>query len=135
MLDERFPQMDAGDEMSETLTQVFNLKALEGEPLKAWIFRATVMFDRCSRKCQATFPEEAKGWLILHRSCLNEEQKAVVLARSGGVMKRETVGKAMRSCYPELTARKKMMFGACLIQHDLPLSEEPEDDPLFQEVE
>ena len=135
LLDERFPQKDASDEMSETLTQVFNLKALEGESLKVWISRATVLFDRCSRKCQVTFPEEAKGWLILHRSGLNEEQKAVVLARSGGVMKRETVGKAMRSCYPELTAPKKKMFGAGLIQHDLPLSEEPEDDPLFQEVE
>ena len=61
LLDERFPQKDASDEMSETLTQVFNLKAAEGESLKVWISRATELFDRCSRKCQVTFPEEAKG--------------------------------------------------------------------------
>ena len=135
LLDERFPQKDASDEMSETLTQVFNLKAAEGESLKVWISRATELFDRCSRKCQVTFPEEAKGWILLHRSGLNDEQKAVILARSGGVMKRETVGKAMRSCYPEFTAPKRKMFGAGLIEHDPPMSEEHEDDPLFQEVE
>ena len=100
LLDDRFPQKETLDEMSEVLTEVFSLKANDGETLKVWISRATECFDRCSRKCDVAFPEEAKGWLILHRSGLSEEQKAIVLARSGGAMKREAVGRAMRSCYP-----------------------------------
>eukprot|EP00435_Cladocopium_sp_Y103_P029595 s2144_g7.t1 len=136
LLDERFPQKDASDEMSETLTQIFNLKAMEGESLKVWISRATEMFDRCKRKCQVTFPEEAKGWLILHRSGLNEEQKAVILARSGGDMKREALGKAMRSCYTEFTAPKRKPFGAGMVDADeRPSMDDDEDDPLVQEVE
>ena len=67
LLDDRFPQKETLDEMSEVLTEVFSLKANDGETLKVWISRATECFDRCSRKCDVAFPEEAKGWLILHR--------------------------------------------------------------------
>eukprot|EP00435_Cladocopium_sp_Y103_P031858 s655_g8.t1 len=135
LLDERFPQKEASDEMSEALTEVFNLKALEGETLKVWISRATEMFDRCKRKCQVSFPEEAKGWLILHRSGLNDEQKAVIMARSGGVMKRETIGKAMRSCYPEYVVSKRKTMGVAVVDPDEPPPEDFEQDPVFQEVE
>ena len=135
LLDERFPQKEASDEMSEVLTEVFNLKALEGETLKVWISRATEMFDRCKRKCQVSFPEEAKGWLILHRSGLNDEQKAVIMARSGGVMKRETIGKAMRSCYPEYVVSKRKTMGVAVVDPDEPPPEDFEQDPVFQEVE
>ncbi|CAK9117483.1 unnamed protein product, partial [Durusdinium trenchii] len=106
------------DEMSETLTEIFNLKIHEGESLKAWISRASEMFDRCLRKTNVSFPEEAKGWLILHRSGLSNEQKAVCLARSLGVLKREEVGKAMRSCYPEYVGSKKSHSGAAVVETD-----------------
>ena len=65
LLDQRFPQKEVTDEMSEVLTEIFNLRAAEGETLKAWISRATELFDRCARKTNVTFPEEARGWLIL----------------------------------------------------------------------
>ena len=65
LLDARFPQKEMSDEMSETLTEIFNLKIHEGESLKAWISRASEMFDRCLRKTNVSFLEEAKGWLIL----------------------------------------------------------------------
>ena len=107
LLDARFPQKDNTDEMAETLSAVFALKAHDGETLKAWISRASELFDKCQRKCSVTFPEEARGWLILRRSGLSDEQQAVVLARSLGVLKREEVSKAMRSCYPEFTAPRK----------------------------
>lgn len=97
LLDQRFPQRDQSDEMSEVLTEVFQLKAQEGESLKAWVSRATELFYRVQRKVNVSFPEEARGWLILHRAGLTEEQKAVVLSRSLGVLKREEIGKAMRS--------------------------------------
>ena len=117
-LDRRFPQKDASDEMSEALTEIFNVRAQDGESLKTWISRATELFDKCERKTNVAFPEEARGWIILHRSGLNEEQKAVVLARSLGILKREEVGRAMRSCYPEFVVKKKHI-GAGLVEGDV----------------
>ena len=55
------------------------------------------------------FPEESQGWVLLHRSGFTEEQKAVILARSLGDLKREEIAKAIRSCYPEYTVKKKTM--------------------------
>ena len=93
--------------MSEVLTEIFSLRAAEGEGVKAWISRATEMFDKCRRKVSVSFPEEAQGWLILHRSGMNEEQKAVCLARSLGDLKHESIGRAMRPVYPEFTCAKR----------------------------
>lgn len=109
--------------MSEVLTEIFSLRATPGETLKAWISRASELFDRCQRKVSVSFPEEARGWLILHRSGLSEEQKAVCLARSQGVLKREDIGKAMRSCYPDYTAKASKMAHVSLVETD-----HPEDD-------
>ena len=103
-LDERFPQRDQSDEMSEVLMEIFSLRAAEGEGGKAWISRATEMFDKCRRKVSVSFPEEAQGWLILHLSGMNEEQKA---ARSLGDLKHESIGRAMCSVYPEFTCAKR----------------------------
>ena len=136
LLDARFPQKEASDEMSESLTEVFNLRAHDGESLKVWISRATESFDRCSRKCQVTFPEEAKGWMILHRSGLNEEQKAVVLARSAGAMKRESIGKAMRSCYTGVcSVPNGRPLGAGMVEPEDPAAGDLDDDPVVEEVE
>jgi len=135
LLDDRFPQKDSSDEMSETLTTVFGLRATEGESLKVWISRAGEMFDRCKRKCQVDFPDEARGWLILNRSGLSDEQRAVVLARSGGSLKRDAIGRAMRSCYPDFTVPKRKSFGLSLVEaeEDLDTIEE-DDDTLSHEV-
>ena len=135
LLDARFPQKEATDEMSEVLTTIFNLKAAEGETLKVWISRASELFDRCKRKCEVSFPEEAKGWIILHRSGLNEEQKAVVLARSLGVMKRETIAASMRSCYPEFVMTKRKPMGISLVETEEPTIDDIDQDPVFAEVE
>ena len=116
LLDQRFPQKDNTDEMAETLSAVFSLKAAEGESLKTWVSRASEMFDRCQRKCSVSFPEEARGWVILRRSGLTEEQQAVVLARSLGVLKREEVSRAMRSCYPDFTAPRRRAAGAGMVE-------------------
>ena len=100
-----------------------------------WIARATECFDRCSRKCNVAFPEEAAGWLILHRPGLTEEQKAVVLARSGGAMKSEDVGRAMRSCYPEYVVSKRKLVGAGLIESEPMDNDEPDGGSVLHEVE
>ena len=119
LLDQRFPEnpeKDASDEMSEVLTEVFALRATEGESLKAWIARATELFDKCQRKVSVNFPEEARGWMILHRSGLTDEQKAVILARSLGVLKRDEIGRAMRSHYPDFIVGKRRAAAVSLLE-------------------
>lgn len=82
LLSRRFPEKDASDEMWENLTDIINLRANEGESLKAWISRACEAFDKLQRTTNVSFTEEARGWVILHRSGLTSEQQAAVLARS-----------------------------------------------------
>ena len=140
LLDRRFPQKEASDELSENLTRIFELRAHEGESLKSWVSRASEAFDNLQRKTNVSFPEEARGWLILHRSGLNAEQVAVVLARSLGVLKREEVGKAMRSCYPNFSAPKRRVASAALVSEETLLADMLEDDengqePSFEDVE
>ena len=137
LLDRRFPQKDTSDEMSEVLTSVFNLRAQEGETLKVWISRSGELFDRCQRKCKVNFPDEARGWLTLNRSGLNEEQKAVILARSGGDLRKDEIGRAMRSCYPDYVVPKRKSFGAGLVEasDETAAQEEDDADSVFQEVE
>ena len=135
LLDQRFPQKDQSDEMSEILTEVFQLRAHEGETLKAWVSRATELFDRVHRKVNVSFPEEARGWLILHRAGLTEEQKAVILSRSLGVLKREEIGRAMRSCYPELVVGKKRTSPAVALVEEEAAPEWDDADSTIAEME
>ena len=141
LLDQRFPQKDNTDEMAEVLSAVFSLKAAEGESLKTWVSRASELFDRCQRKCNVSFPEEARGWIVLRRSGLSEEQQAVVLARSLGVLKREEVSRAMRSCYPDFTAPRKRALGAGMVEDEVfieasgDLNESWDEGETFEDVE
>ena len=140
LLDKRFPQKEATDELSENLTSIFGMKAADGEGLKAWISRASEAFDRLQRKTGVSFPDEARGWLILNRSGLSSEQQAVVLARSLGIVKREDIGRAMRSCYPEFTCRKKVQGAAAVTEESFMMEEDDtilgdEEDPQFADVE
>lgn len=134
-LDQRFPQKDASDEMSEVLQAIFSMQAAEGENLKTWISRATELFDRCQRKVNVNFPEEARGWLILHRSGLLSEQKAVILARSLGSLKREDIGRSMRSVYPGYVVSKRRAAGVSLIEDATSVADDnidPEDEELLE---
>ena len=141
LLDRGFPQKEATDELSENLTAIFGLKATDGEGLKQWISRASEAFDKLQRKTGVNFPEEARGWLILNRSGLSTEQQAVVLARSLGVLKREEeIGKAMRSCYPEFSCKRRAQGVAAVVDEAMLLDDETgehfEDaDSAFADVE
>ena len=55
LLYRRFPDKKASDEMSENLTDIFNLRAQEGESLKGWISRASEASDKLNRKTTWTF--------------------------------------------------------------------------------
>ena len=116
LLDARFPKLEVVDELAETLNEVFTLRAKEGETMKQWTARATELFDRCSRKTSVSFPEEARGWILLNRSMLSDEQRAVVVSRSRGDLKRESIASALRSCYPDLVIRRR---GAALVEEAL----------------
>lgn len=129
ILDRRFPQKEASDELRENLTKIFELRAEEGESLKAWVGRASEVFDNHQRKTNVAFPEEAQGRLILHRSGLNPEQVAAALARSLGVLKREEIGKALRSCYASFSApKRRFASGAALVSGKTLLVENLETD-------
>ena len=102
ILDRRFPEKDKTDELGEMMHEIFSLKTQSGETVKGWIGRASEVFERLKRKTNVDFPEEARGWLILNRCGLTEEQRAIVLARAGGKLTRTEIGTALRSCYPDL---------------------------------
>ena len=78
LLDARFPERDQTDELAEVLNEVFSMRATENEILRAWVSRATDLFDRCERKGGVKFPEEARGFVLVKWSGLTEEQQAVV---------------------------------------------------------
>ena len=78
LLDARFPERDQTDELAEVLNEVFSMRATENKILRAWVSRATDLFDRCERKGGVKFPEEARGFVLVKWSGLTEEQQAVV---------------------------------------------------------
>eukprot|EP00435_Cladocopium_sp_Y103_P073746 s182_g45.t1 len=124
ILDSRFPKLETVDELGEIMTEVFSLRAREGESMKQWTARASELFDRMNRKTGVSFPEEARGWILLNRAMLTNEQRAVVVSRARGDLKRESIASALRSCYPDLLVSKK---GAALVEETLAVQGVPED--------
>ena len=118
LLDTRWPERDRTDEIGEHITEVFHLRAKEGEMLRTWCARSRECFDRCQRKTGVSFPEEAKGWILLHCGGMSEEQRAVVLARTDGVLKFDTLSQAMRSCFPEFVVPKKRSQAAHYVENE-----------------
>eukprot|EP00435_Cladocopium_sp_Y103_P073897 s9_g45.t1 len=135
LLDQRFPQKEQIDELGEILGEVFTLKVKDGETMKMWAARSQELFEKCARKTGVKFPDEARGWLMLHRAGLSEEQKAVVIARAGGDLNREKISTALRSCYPDFVARRK---GAAVVDEVFPVEDHDDFPPLdseFQDVQ
>eukprot|EP00435_Cladocopium_sp_Y103_P019567 s2754_g4.t1 len=100
-----------------------------------WAARSQELFERCKRKTGVDFPDQARGWLMLHRAGLSEEQKAVVIARATGDLTRESISAALRSCYPDFVAKKK---GVASVEEVFPVEdiEQPGDSLAedFQDV-
>ena len=117
LLDKRWPERDRTDEIGEHITEVFMLKSKEGELLRTWCARSRECFDRCQRKTGVVFPDEAKGWILLHCSGMSEEQRAVVLARTDGVLKFDVLAQAMRSCFPEFVVPKRRSTAAHYVEN------------------
>lgn len=141
LLDKRWPEKDRQDQIGENVSEVFGLRAREGESLRPWCARAQEVFDRCARKSGVTFPPEAKGWILLNCSGMTETEKAVVMARCQGSLTMDDISQAMRSCLPEFAVRKKKSFGAHLVEDSmshvdgLPADVEPDEfDVMLSEL-
>lgn len=131
LLDQRFPQKEQVDELGEILGEVFSMKIREGESVKAWTARSQELFDRCKRKTNVDFPDQARGWLTLNRASLSEEQRAVVIARARGSLSRESISIAMRSCYPDLLGPRKKAVAA--VDEVLPVEHQTEIDDAWED--
>ena len=135
LLDERFPQKETTDILGETLGEVFSLQAKSGESLKTWVARATELFERCDRRTKVSFPSAARGWILLHRAGLSEEQKAVILARAQGLLDRDKIAVAMRSCYPDLICKGSIKSNPIHVVEDAFVEDEMIENDLLPEVE
>ena len=142
LLDRRWPEKDRTDEIGENIAEVFALKAREGEGVRQWCARAREVFDRCSRKSGVTFPEEAKGWLLLHCSGMGESDRAVILARAQGDLKMDAISQSIRSCFPDYVVKKKSGYASAHVVEDLPHEESSHPAPVdapgsneFEEIE
>ena len=133
LLDTRFPDKDKTDELGEMMNEIFQLRNNSGETLKGWIGRSSELFDRLKRKTGISFPEECRGWLILNRCGLTEQEKAVVLARCNGNLKREEIGKALRSCFPDMTLSRKATAVHAVEELEAGLETDPEIE--FHDIE
>ena len=105
-----------------------------------WRGRAREYFDRCKRKIGITFPEEARGWILLQCSGMNEEQRAVVLARIQGELKFDTMSQSMRSYFPDFVVWRKKSIYVYLVESKIILKEDESlaaipDDMDSQDVE
>ena len=119
LLDKRWPEKDRADQMGENIAEGFNLKAKDGETIRAWCARSRETFDRCQRKSGVKFPDEARGWILLHCGGLSESEHAVVLARAAGSLKLDDVSQSMRSCFPDYVVSRKKTVGAHLVEDQL----------------
>jgi hypothetical protein len=130
LLDERWPQKERSEEMGEHILEIF--------AVRQWCGRARECFDRCKRKTGVSFPEEARaarGWILLQCSGMNEEQRAVVLARTQGDLKFDAMSTSMRSCFPDYVVAKRRAVGAHVVEPRAAMDETAEIFQAEPEVE
>lgn len=106
-LDERIPDKLTHDWLAECLQEVFRLEMEDNESMVTWTAGVEETFSKCKRKVEVDFPSQARGWICLRNSALNNDQRAIVTARMQGDFKFEALMAAMRSCYPEFRAPPK----------------------------
>lgn len=107
LLEEIFPDKLKHDHLAECLREVFALQAKEGESLAEWTSRVQESFSKCRCQVSVEFPAEARGWITLNCSGLSSDQRAIVVAKTGGNLKFETVVSSMRPCFPDYVASTK----------------------------
>ena len=106
ILEARYPDKDPIDRAGKALFDVFEVSAREGECLGEWSARADSVFHACQRDAGIAFHDMVKGYLCLHRCGLSDDQRAVVLGRTGGKYEIAAIAPALRSCFPEYSGAK-----------------------------
>ena len=143
ILEERFPDKLQHDLLAECLKEVFSLAARDGESMAEWASRVQESFSKCRRKVSVDFPSEARGWVVLNCSGLSADQRAIVTAKSGGILKFETVVASLRSCFPDyvVNSKTKKVSPVMVVAHQDEVNDEPPpemdagDAVVFEEVE
>lgn len=143
ILEERFPDKLQHDLLAECLKEVFSLAARDGESMAEWASRVQESFSKCRRKVSVDFPSEARGWVVLNCSGLSADQRAIVTAKSGGILKFETVVASLRSCFPDyvVKSKTKKVSPVMVVAHQDEVNDEPPpemdagDAVVFEEVE
>ena len=74
------------------------------------------MFHACQRAAGIAFPDMVKEYLCLHCCGLSDDQRAVVLGRTGGKYELASIAPALRSCFPEYRVPKlnRRSHGVCV---------------------
>ena len=138
LLSERFPEKEPHDQMGEALGEVFALAASDSETMQFWTSRVQEVFQKCFRKAQVKFPSEAQGWIMLHCAGLNEEQKAIVKAKTQGNLESEKIAAALRSCFPAYRAsssKARRPVSTLVVEEDGNCIGNPDPDEDFLDVE
>ena len=101
ILEARCQDKNPIDRAGKALFDVLEVSAREGERLREWSARAESVFHACQRDSGIVVPDMGKGYLSSHRCGLSDDQRAVVLGRTGGKYEIASIAPALRSCFPE----------------------------------
>ena len=107
---------------------MFEVSAREGERLSEWSARAESVFHACQKDGRIAFPDMVKGYLCLHRCGLSDDQRAVVLGRTGGKNEIASIAPALRSCFPEYRVPKLNRRSHGVFVSEMPIEEEEIDE-------
>ena len=117
ILDNRFPEDAAHDNIGEVLDRVFEIKVRKGENTASFTGRAREIVHQSEAEGVA-FPSIAKGCMILRAARLPLERKAVVLAASRRSYEGIAVAAALRTTYPDLLANSAQRVHAVEAGHE-----------------
>ena len=124
----RYPARDPIDRAGKALFDVFEVSAGEGERLSEWSAKAESVFHACQGDAGIAFPDVVKGYLCLHRCGLSDDQRVVVLGRTGGKYEIASIAPALRSCFLEYRVPKLNRRSHGVFVSEMPIDEEEEEE-------
>ena len=130
VLEARFPDTDPIDRTDKALFDLFEVSSREGERLSELSIRAESVFHACQRDAGIAFPDMIKGYLCSHRCGSSDDQRAVMLGRTGDKYEIASIAPALRSCFPEYRVPKfnRRSHGVFVSEMSLETEEEEEID-------
>ena len=130
ILEARYPDKDPIDRASKALFDVFEVSGRERERLSEGSASAESAFHACQRVAGIAFPDMVKGYLCLHHCGLSDDQREVVLGRTGGKYESAAIAAALRSCFLEYRVLKlsRRSHGVSVSETPQEMEEEEEND-------